>query len=409
MLRRISFVFLLLFNLTAHADGVQGLTYYTYQGTSGPSPSINPLVYPTVRSTGISASINYPAGSFGATILGSGLADRVIVKWVGYINVPTTGTYYFGASADDGFKIYIDNSLVTDSWIDAGGSFRSGPGVALTAGAHALTFWYYENGGGQMVVFQYSTNNTTWAVVPTTMLATDSTYFAPPAPQYSSGITQSQQASKTANTLLRQSQSSNLVDIEQIGDNNNITIRQGSNLAGKNRMTVYTSGDGNTLNLNQGYNSTGTIDGVDTNNHYQMLHLTGNSNSVTTVQKDSGTGVGQYMETTVSGNSNVIDLKQSNASNKTMFTNVNGSNNYVGATQKDAGEHYLDVKLLGNGHSVTAVQQGGGNHAATIDLANTGGSSTVNMTQQGSTAQTYSIQQSCATAAGCSTTIVQGQ
>lgn len=406
MLRRISFVFLLLVSLLADAAGTAGLTYYTYQGTAGASPSISPLAYPTVRSTGTSASINYTAGSFGATILGSGLADRVIVKWVGYINVPSSGTYYFGASADDGFKIYIDDTLVTDSWIDAGGTFRSGAGVPLTAGAHALTFWYYENGGGQMVVFQYSTNNTTWAVVPTTMLATDSTYFAP---TYSSSITSTQQASKTANTLLRQAQSGNEIDIEQIGDNNSITIRQGSTLAGKNRMSVYANGNSNTLNLNQGYNQTGTVDGIDTNNHYQMLHLTGNNNSVTTVQKDTGSGVGQYMETTISGSNNVVDLKQSNISGKILFTNVNGSNNNVTATQKDGGMDYLDIKLLGNGHTVNALQQGGGNHAATIDLTNSGGASTVNMTQQGSTAQTYSIQQSCATPTGCTTAITQGQ
>lgn len=405
MLRRISFVFLLLFSLTVQADGVQGLTYYTYQGTSGASPSISPLAYPTVRSTGISASINYPAGSFGATILGSGYADRVIVKWVGYINLPISGTYYFGAAADDGFKILIDGALVTDSWIDAGGNFRSGAGVALTAGAHALTFWYYENGGGQMVVFQYSTNNTTWAVVPTTMLATDSTYFAPPAPQYSSGITTLQQTSKTANTLLRQSQLGNEVDIEQIGDNNNITIRQGSSLAGKNRMTVYSNGDGNTLNLNQGYNTDGTASVDDSNNHYLSLHLTGNTNSVTAKQ----TGTGQYNETTVSGSTNVLTLQQTGAGSKTMFTTVNGSNNTVTANQKDAGQHYLDIRLLGNGHTVNAVQEGTGNHAATINLNNTGGSSTVNMNQLGATAQTYSIEQSCTNPAGCSTTITQGQ
>jgi hypothetical protein len=355
-----------------------------------------------VRSTGTSASINYPAGSFGANILGSGYADRVIVKWVGYINVPTTGTYYFGASADDGFKILIDGTLVTDSWIDAGGNFRSGAGVALTAGAHALTFWYYENGGGQSVVFQYSTNNTTWAVVPTTMLATDSTYFAP---QYSSGITTIQQASKTANTTARQAQTANEIYIEQVGDNNSITIRQGTSSTGKNRMTVSATGNSNTLNLNQGYNTDGTVSANDPNNHYLLLTTSGNSNNITTSQ----TGNGQYNETTITGNNNVINLQQMGTGSKTLFTNVNGSNNTAAIQQKDSGQDYLDLKLTGNGHNVNALQQGSGNHAATIDLTNAGGASTVNMTQQGSTAQTYSIQQSCATATGCSTTIVQGQ
>lgn len=406
MLRRISFVFLLLFSLTVQAAGVQGLTYYTYQSTSGASPSINPLVYPTVRSTGISASINYPTGSFnGVNILGSGYGDRVIVKWVGYINIPTTGTYYFGANADDGFKILIDDTLVTDSWIDSGGAFRSGAATTLSAGAHALTFWYYENGGGQMVVFQYSTNNTNWTVVPTTMLATDSTYWAPAVPQYSSGITGAQQTSKTTNTNLRQSQQGNLVDIEQIGDNNTITIRQGSSLSGKNRMEVYANGNNNTLNLNQGYLTDGLVSPNDSNNHYLNLNLMGNTNTVTTRQ----TGTAQYMETTISGNSNVLNLHQQGTGSKTMFTNVVGSSNSVTVNQKDSGQHYLDIRLQGNGHTVNAVQEGTGNHAATINLTNSGGASNLNLNQLGSTAQTYSITESCVNPAGCNTTITQGQ
>lgn len=408
MLRRISFVFLLLFSLTVQAAGEAGLTYYTYRGT-GASPSINPLTYPTVLSTGISPSINYPVGSYGTNILGSGRIDQVIVHWVGYINLTAAGTYTFKAISDDGIMVTIGDTKVINSWVDGGTAYdRTGTPTYYNAGIYAIDIWYYENGGGQGTVLQWLVNGT-YQTIPTTVYATDSTYWAPAAPQYSSGITQTQQTSKTTNTTLRQSQSGNLVDIEQIGDNNTITIRQGSSLSGKNRLEVYANGNNNTLNLNQGYNSTGTIDGVDTNNHYQMLHLSGNSNSVTTVQKDSGTGVGQYMETTVSGNNNVIDLKQSNASNKTMFTNVNGSNNTVGATQKDGGSHYLDIRLQGNGHTVNAVQEGTGNHAATINLTNSGGASNLNLNQLGSTAQTYSITESCVNPAGCNTTITQGQ
>lgn len=227
------------------------------------------------------------------------------------------------------------------------------------------------------------------------------------APTYSSGITSAQQTSKNTNTTARQAQTSNQIYVDQAGDNNTITLRQASGTTSKSRMTVYSHGDGNTLNLNQGYNSNGTLDGVDSNNHYLNFYLSGNSNTATIVQKDSGSGAGQYMETTVTGNSNVIDLKQSNASGKTMFTNINGSNNSVTVTQKDGGVDYLDIKLTGNGHTVNALQEGGGNHAATIDLTNGGGASSVTLTQSGSTAQVYSIQQTCTNPAGCSVTITQ--
>lgn len=395
---------LLLFSALAFADGTAGLTYYTYQGTSGASPSISPLAFPTVRSTGISANINYPTGSFnGVNILGSGYGDRVIVKWVGYINLPTSGTYYFGAAADDGFKILIDDAIVTDSWIDAGGTFRSGPGVALSAGAHALTFWYYENGGGQMVVFQYSTNNTTWTVVPTTMLATDSTYFAPPAPQYSSGITVPQQTRKNSETTQRTNQSGNEINIDQIGDNNQFTIRQGITISGKNRIELYSNGDNNTVNLNQGYTTQGTVSPSDANNHYLYLNISGNDNTITKQQ----TGTSSFNETTINGNTNNLTNIQQGNSNKVLFQNVNGNNNTVTTNQKDTGQHYLDINLTGNGHSVNTVQEGSGSHAATISFTNSGGSSSLNLNQSGTTSQTYSIQQSCTNPAGCSTVINQ--
>lgn len=228
---------------------------------------------------------------------------------------------------------------------------------------------------------------------------------APPAPTYSSSITTSQQTSKTAHTISRQAQTANEIYIEQVGNNNSITLRQGTNSAGRNRMTVSTTGDSNTLNLNQGYNTDGTVSANDSNNHYLLLNNFGNSNNITTKQ----TGNGQYNETTISGNNNVVNLQQLGTGSKTLFTNINGSNNNAVVQQKDSGQDYLDLKLTGNGHNVNALQQGSGNHAATIDLTNNGGSSTLNMTQQGSTAQTYSITQSCATPTGCSTSIVQGQ
>ena len=360
-------------------------------------------MYPTVRSTGISASINYPTGSFnGVNILGSGYGDRVIVKWVGYINIPTSGTYYFGANADDGFKILIDDTLVTDSWIDSGGAFRSGAATTLSAGAHALTFWYYENGGGQMVVFQYSTNNTNWTVVPTTMLATDSTYWAPAVPQYSSGITNAQQTRKNSETTQRTNQSGNEIQIEQIGDNNTITIRQGVTLGAKNRIELYSNGDSNTYNLNQSYTTNGTAVG-DSGNHYMYLNVTGSNNTVTKQQ----TGTTNFVETTVSGNSNNITNIQQGNSPKILFQNVNGNSNTVTTNQKDTGQHYLDINLTGNGHSVNAVQEGTGNHAATIQFTNSGGASSLNLNQSGSTNQTYSINQSCTNPAGCGTTITQ--
>jgi hypothetical protein len=387
-----------LFSLTAHAD----LSYQNY-AAGGASPSYTQdangnITNRTLLSTGTVNTVGLTTSS------GTGLptrSDGFIVRFYGFINIPTAGTYYFGGAADDGIRIKINNISVVNSWIESGGAFREGS-INLSAGVVPVEVMYYENGGGQMVNFQWFINGT-WQIVPSTSTATTSTYFAPPTPVYSSSITTTQQARKNSETTQRTSQSGNEIQIEQIGDNNNITIRQGITISGKNRIELYSNGNYNTLNLNQGYTTTGTVSVGDSNNHYLNLNLIGNNNTVTKQQ----TGTNNFLETTISGNSNNVTNIQQGTSGKILFQNVSGNNNTVTTNQKDSGQHYLDIKLTGNGHNVGVTQEGTGNHAATIDFTNSGGASSLNLNQSGATNQMYSIQQSCVNAAGCSTTITQ--
>ncbi|NDB57709.1 hypothetical protein EB001_04620 [bacterium] len=393
----------LFFCITAHAAGTTGLNYQTY-AAGGATPTYTQdangnITNRTLVSTGTVSTINYNWG--GGAILNSNRADGTIVRFYGYINIAASGTYNFGGNADDGIRIKVNNTSVVNSWREDGGTFRSGS-IYLTAGIYAIELMYYENGGGALVNLQWYLNNS-WQIVDSTYIATDSTYFTPATPTYSSGITTAQQTRKTSETTQRLNQSGNEIQIEQIGDNNNITIRQGVTISGKNRIELYSNGNYNTLNLNQGYTTSGTVSSNDSNNHYLNLNLIGNNNTVTKQQ----TGTNNFLETTISGNSNNVTNIQQGTSGKILFQNVSGNNNTVTTNQKDSGQHYLDIKLTGNGHNVGVTQQGTGNHAATIDFTNSGGASSLNLNQSGSVNQIYSIQQSCVNAAGCSTTITQ--
>jgi hypothetical protein len=223
------------------------------------------------------------------------------------------------------------------------------------------------------------------------------------APVYSSGITGAQTARKNSETTQRLNQSGNEINIDQIGDNNNITIRQGVSATGKNRIELYSNGSSNTYNLNQGYLTDGTVVGGDSSNHYLYLNVTGSNNTITKQQ----IGTTNFNETTVSGNTNNLTNIQQGNSPKILFQNIVGNSNTVTTNQKDTGNHYLDINLTGTGHNVNAIQQGSGNHAATIQFTNSGGASSLNLNQSGATNQTYSIQQSCTNPAGCSTTVTQ--
>jgi len=398
ILLRISFVFLLLFSLTAQAV----LNYQNY-AAGGAMPSYTQdvngnITNRTLLSTGTVNTVGLTTSS------GTGLptrSDGFIVRFYGFINIPTAGTYYFGGQADDGIRIKVNNVSVVNSWIESGGDFRSGS-INLSTGVVPVEVMYYENSGGQMVNFQWFINGS-WQVVPSTSTATTSTYFAPPAPTYSSGITAAQTTRKNSETTQRTSQSGNEIQIEQIGDNNTITIRQGVTISGKNRIELYSNGNYNTLNLNQGYTTSGTVSAGDSNNHYLNLNLIGSNNTITKQQ----TGTSNFNESTINGNTNNVSNIQQGTGPKILFQNVSGNNNTVTTNQKDSGQHYLDLKLTGNGHTVGVTQEGTGNHAATIDLTNAGGAANLNLNQLGSTNQVYSIQQSCVNAAGCSTNISQ--
>lgn len=387
---------------SAHAD----LYFETYRGTGAlpnmPYYGTGTLAFPTVLSSGTVTSINHSWGS--GVVLNSGRAEQVIVKYWGFIFVPGTGsqTLTFYNSSDDGFYMRINNQVVINDWQEQGNSFYNGSGsITLTGGQYyAIEAWYYENGGGAVAQLYWNQTGTI-ALVPTT------SYHLiqppPPAPTYSSSITNAQQTRKNTETTQRNAQSGNEIQIDQIGDNNTFTIRQGVTIGGKNRIELYSNGDGNTLNLNQGYTSNGTLITGDGSNHYQYLNLIGNNNNVTTTQS----GNGHFMENTISGNNNTLNYTQNTNGSKTLFSNVNGNSNTVNATQSGTGTHYLDLNLTGNGHSVTTNQSGTGNHAATINLNNAGGAANLNLNQSGSTNQVYSIQQSCTNAAGCSTFITQ--
>lgn len=256
---------------------------------------------------------------------------------------------------------------------------------------------------------------------------------APPAPTYTSNITTQQQA--RVDSFRARTSTEAGIHIEQIGDNNtitivqkgrssimgigqdkalidgdsnNITIRQGVDATGNNEIKLRVVGNTNTLNLNQANTTQGIAIGG--NGHYLYTDISGSLNTLTTQQSNTGGVGGHYAETTISGNSNNITKLQTGNGNKIMFTNIVGNNNTVTANQKDTGQHYLDLKLMGNGHNANIVQEGTASHRATIDLTNAGGSSSIILNQNSNTTpQVYSIQQSCANAAGCSATVTQNQ
>ena len=74
--------------------------------------------------------------------------------------------------------------------------------------------------------------------------------------------------------------------------------------------------------------------------------------------------------------------------------------------QQGTGSHYAEI-AVGSDQTVDITQDGTGNHNASVSM--TGYGSGLDLTQGGSTGQTYSINQNCLTVTGCGTTTVNQQ
>ena len=152
----------LLFGHSEKAHATEGLTaeVYNVQGQNG-SPYIPQGMSPTLITTVPNINLQWGGGS----VLG-GPAEDVIVRFTGSILSNTTQEISFLATADDGTKLYLDETLITNDWVDKGGGGTTSAPVSFTAGVpKTIELMYYENGGGANV-FLYWDQSGSMQIIP---------------------------------------------------------------------------------------------------------------------------------------------------------------------------------------------------------------------------------------------------
>jgi len=118
-------------------NGLQG-EYFGNTTLSG--TPITTQVDPTV-------SYNWNGASPAPGVAGTNFS----VKWTGTLTPPTTGTYTFGLSSDDGSRLFINGQLVIDNWRDQAITTETAQ-VPLTAGTPVqVEVDYYQAGGAAQV------------------------------------------------------------------------------------------------------------------------------------------------------------------------------------------------------------------------------------------------------------------
>ncbi|MGH1365085.1 MAG: PA14 domain-containing protein, partial [Calditrichia bacterium] len=145
------------------ADWINSLSPNTVQnGTNAVYFNNINLTGSTVSRVDNEINFNWGSGSPDPAIA----ADSYSARWTGYVVAPETGTYTFYTTSDDGIRLWIDNQLIVDKWIDQGPTEWSGT-IALTEGvAYDLKMEYYENGGGAVAELRWAGPSFSKEIVP---------------------------------------------------------------------------------------------------------------------------------------------------------------------------------------------------------------------------------------------------
>ncbi|HBG26787.1 MAG: hypothetical protein A2Y10_05495 [Planctomycetes bacterium GWF2_41_51] len=120
-----------------------GLNYEYYEGAWNSLPDFNSLI---------------PVAQGKANNFDIALRQRdenYALRFIGFIEVPATGSYTFYTNSDDGSKLYIDENLVVDNDGLHGMQERSG-NINLTAGKHQITVTFFEKDGSEELLVSFS-------------------------------------------------------------------------------------------------------------------------------------------------------------------------------------------------------------------------------------------------------------
>jgi len=106
--------------------------------------------------------------------------DSFSVRWTGRVKPPASGTYRFFTLTDDGVRLWVNNELIVDRWVDQSPTEWSGS-IPLTGGlAYDLTLEFYERGGGANAHLLWSSPSIGKQPIPATYLEPRQPVLPPP-------------------------------------------------------------------------------------------------------------------------------------------------------------------------------------------------------------------------------------
>ncbi|RZS89957.1 glycosyl hydrolase family 2 [Motilibacter rhizosphaerae] len=145
-----------------------------YYRSSGPGVGD----FAELRTTQIDPSLEFP-NLEGVLQAATGQDDRDSVRWTGRVDVPATDAYTFSIIGDNGFRLWVDGTLVIDHWVDDWDNRQTSAPVQLTAGLHDIRVDYFEDFGGSNLHVSWSTPTSPLAPIPATAYYLPADYTPP--------------------------------------------------------------------------------------------------------------------------------------------------------------------------------------------------------------------------------------
>ncbi|WP_256992421.1 PA14 domain-containing protein [Paenibacillus sp. XY044] len=110
----------------------------------------------------------------------TGSQDHANVRWTGQIVPPQSGDYTFYMIGDNGFRLWIDDQLVIDHWVNDWDKEQTSLPVTLEGGTkYRFKVEYFEDFGGSNLYLRWSTSAMNKDIVPSSAFYLPENYTGP--------------------------------------------------------------------------------------------------------------------------------------------------------------------------------------------------------------------------------------
>ena len=113
----------------------------------------------------IDPAINFSWGDPGGPGAPIGV-DGFSARWTADLEILFPDTYTFITTSDDGARLWLNDQLIVDRWVDQSPADALSKPLALKPGIYSLRMEYYENGGGAVAQLSWQTPTMARKIIP---------------------------------------------------------------------------------------------------------------------------------------------------------------------------------------------------------------------------------------------------